>query len=505
MTRAVFLAFLRAGLLGFGGGAALAPAMHREAVERYGWVSDEAFGEILALSNTLPGPAAPQMAAVIGYQAAGMPGALAAVAALVLPMTLTVVVLISWIFAAVGESAYRLLLLKKATVGIFPLVAAMVGRLVTSFFRKGGRELGAEKMLLLSAVTFLLIDDGTYGPVEMPLAINNAYVILTMIYLAMTNAAPWTKLRKRLALFPAGLFLFSQSGLALKLGWVIPFPAKIALVLLLLGLAVAALAATPPCDGNGDALPSTMGTTARDLARLWAVVLPVGAGLVLLSPLLRQGAFLGLMGGMVFTGLMTFGGGPVFIPLAIDLLAGPRSPVFLYSQERLMQYFAIINSLPSPIVTKLAAISGFDMIRDLAGVGIADNGVSTAVTGLSPAAVTVWAALGGLLMVVVMVLPGITNSLLAYASFDRLKRSPAMQAMSLYILPVLIAIFVSVLINFLRTSSSTIGTFPGRSYTWGVGQTALLFAVFWTLQRMKRRIPDGAVIVAAMIWGLLVL
>jgi len=202
---------------------------------------------------------------------------------------------------------------------------------------------------------------------------------------------------------------------------------------------------------------------------------------------------------------MTFGGGPVFIPLAIDLLAGPRSPVFLYSQERLMQYFAIINSLPSPIVTKLAAISGFDMIRDLAGVGIADNGVSTAVTGLSPAAVTVWAALGGLLMVVVMVLPGITNSLLAYASFDRLKRSPAMQAMSLYILPVLIAIFVSVLINFLRTSSSTIGTFPGRSYTWRVGQTALLFAVFWTLQRMKRRIPDGAVIVAAMIWGLLVL
>ncbi len=504
MIGTVFWAFLRTGLLGFGGGAAIAPAMHREAVERHGWVSDEAFGDILALSNTLPGPSAPQMAAVIGYQAAGLAGALAAVAALVIPMAAAAVIVISWIFAAVGESASRLLLLKKATVGIFPLVAAMVTRLVSSFFRKGGRELGATRMIALSALAFLLIDDGRYGPVTMPFSINNAYVILVMIYLAMTNAAPWRPVAKRLAFLPAILFLVMHADPASEWGLSAPWPFKAGITLLLLGLAVAALAATPSCEGcAGTGL--SLKATARDLGRLWAFVLPAGTAIVLLSPLLRQGPFLGLMGGMVFTGLMTFGGGPVFIPLAIDLLAGPRSQVFLYSQERLMQYFAIINSLPSPIVTKTAAISGFDMVCDLAGRGIADNGVLAVAGNLSQGAVTFWAILGGTLMVVAMVLPGITNSLLAYASFDRLKRSPAMQALSLYILPVLIAIFLSVLINFLRTSAATIGAFPGRSALWGLGQTSFLFGLFWWLQGYKKKIPDVAVIAAAMIWGLTVL
>ena len=504
MVFTVFLAFFRAGLMGFGGGAAIAPAMHREAVERHGWVSDDAFGDILALANTLPGPAAPQMAAVIGYEAAGIAGALAALAALVLPMAAAVVALISWIFAAVGESESRLLLLNKATVGVFPLVAAMVGRLVFSFFRKGAQEMGGGKMLLFSAFTFVLIDDGRYGPLTMPFAVNNAYVILVMIYLAMTQAAPWPRLARGLALVPAAAFLLTRSDLAPRLGLVPPLPCQWALTALLLAVALAALVATPPCDACPPP-PSKIRKTTRDLLKLWGVVVPLGAAVVALSPLLRQGAFLGLMGGMVFTGLMTFGGGPVFIPMAIDLLAGPKSQVFLYSRERLMQYIAIINALPSPLVTKVAAVSGFDMARALGGTARGTGGVEAAVTGLSPTAVTAWACLGALVMMAVMVLPAMTNSLLAFASLDRLKRSPAMKAMSLYILPVLIAIFASVLIRFLLTSASTIAAFPGRGPAWGLGQTAFLFGLFWKLQWIRRPVPDALVIVAAMAWGLVVL
>lgn len=133
----IFLAFFKTGLLGFGGGAAIAPAMHKEAVERYGWVNTATFNDILALSNTLPGPAAPQMAAIIGYRAGGIWGAVMAVLALVGPVAVMVVALIWWIFSTVGDSADKLLILQRSTVAVFPLVSAMLCLLMAKFFKTG--------------------------------------------------------------------------------------------------------------------------------------------------------------------------------------------------------------------------------------------------------------------------------------------------------------------------------------------------------------------------------
>ena len=88
------IAFLRAGALGFGGGAVCLPLIQREAVEVYKWLDHDEFGEIVAISNTLPGPINTKMAGYIGYRVAGMLGAVIAVSATILPSVVVLIILL---------------------------------------------------------------------------------------------------------------------------------------------------------------------------------------------------------------------------------------------------------------------------------------------------------------------------------------------------------------------------------------------------------------------------
>jgi len=62
----IFLAFFRVGMLGYGGGPASIPLVHKEVVDKYKWMNEDDFSDVLALANTLPGPIATKMAGYIG-------------------------------------------------------------------------------------------------------------------------------------------------------------------------------------------------------------------------------------------------------------------------------------------------------------------------------------------------------------------------------------------------------------------------------------------------------
>ena len=81
----LFLSFLKIGLFGFGGGLAIFSLIQHE-IEAHGWMTQEEFVDILAVSQVTPGPIGINCATYVGYTATGnIWGSIIATTAIVIP------------------------------------------------------------------------------------------------------------------------------------------------------------------------------------------------------------------------------------------------------------------------------------------------------------------------------------------------------------------------------------------------------------------------------------
>ena len=81
----LFLSFLKIGLFGFGGGLAIFSLIQHE-IEVHGWMTQEEFVDILAVSQVTPGPIGINCATYVGYTATGnVWGSVLATTAIVIP------------------------------------------------------------------------------------------------------------------------------------------------------------------------------------------------------------------------------------------------------------------------------------------------------------------------------------------------------------------------------------------------------------------------------------
>ena len=96
-TQELFWTFLKIAAFTFGGGYAMVALLEHEFVEEKQWVTREEFLDMVAISESTPGPMAVNSATYIGYRIDGVRGAAAATAAVCLPSFL-VIYLISLVF-----------------------------------------------------------------------------------------------------------------------------------------------------------------------------------------------------------------------------------------------------------------------------------------------------------------------------------------------------------------------------------------------------------------------
>lgn len=92
---AVFLIFLRLGLTSFGGPVAHLGYFREEFVVRRQWLSEQAYADLVALCQFLPGPASSQVGMALGLTRCGYAGALAAWLGFTLPSALILILLAS--------------------------------------------------------------------------------------------------------------------------------------------------------------------------------------------------------------------------------------------------------------------------------------------------------------------------------------------------------------------------------------------------------------------------
>ncbi len=122
----LFVGFLKVGLFAFGGAYGAIPLI-RDVVLSYGWMDEEMLAAMIALSESTPGPIMVNLATFAGRSQAGIPGALTATAAVVLP-SFVIVLLIMVLMKKLLENAYVQAVLR----GMKPCITGII--LATGLF-----------------------------------------------------------------------------------------------------------------------------------------------------------------------------------------------------------------------------------------------------------------------------------------------------------------------------------------------------------------------------------
>ena len=115
----LFIGFLRVGCFAFGGAYGAIPLI-RDVVLSYGWLDEEMLTYMIAVSESTPGPIMVNLATYVGNSQAGIPGALIATIAVVLP-SFIIILLVTALLKTVLKNPYvqaALRGLKPCMIGI---------------------------------------------------------------------------------------------------------------------------------------------------------------------------------------------------------------------------------------------------------------------------------------------------------------------------------------------------------------------------------------------------
>lgn len=146
---------LKLGTTGFGGPVALVGYMHRDLVERRGWISEAEYKEGLTLAQLMPGPLAAQLAIYLGYVHYRIIGATLIGVAFVLPSFLMVLVL-GWAYVQFGGLSW----MQSVFYGVG---ASVIGIITISTYKLTSKTIGTDRLMwfiyLMSAAATVITED----------------------------------------------------------------------------------------------------------------------------------------------------------------------------------------------------------------------------------------------------------------------------------------------------------------------------------------------------------
>ena len=124
----LFLTFFEIGALTFGGGYAMIPFV-REQVLAHGWLTEEELLNMIAVSESTPGPIAVNMATFVGSEQAGVLGSAFATLGVVLPSFIIILII-----SALLKNFLKYNGVKAFLSGVRPAVVSLIlGTAITLF------------------------------------------------------------------------------------------------------------------------------------------------------------------------------------------------------------------------------------------------------------------------------------------------------------------------------------------------------------------------------------
>ncbi len=124
----LFVTFLKIGALTFGGGYAMIPIIEEEVSKKRKWVSNLEILDIIAISESTPGPIAVNTATYVGYKVGGVFGSIIATLGLAVP-SFAIILLISYFYEDFMKLEVLKAMFKGLKVGVIILLFSAVLKL----------------------------------------------------------------------------------------------------------------------------------------------------------------------------------------------------------------------------------------------------------------------------------------------------------------------------------------------------------------------------------------
>lgn len=148
----IFAAFFVPNIIGYGGGPAIIPLIEAEVVGRFGWMTATQFAETLAIGNALPSPIATKMAGQIGFEIAGVGGAIVALFATIAPSLILMLAALSLIHKFKDSPR-----VKRMSSWVRPVITVLMAYLVFSFFQESLSSAGIYHTAILTVLSALAL------------------------------------------------------------------------------------------------------------------------------------------------------------------------------------------------------------------------------------------------------------------------------------------------------------------------------------------------------------
>ncbi len=152
----LFLEFVLLSFVAFGGASALLPELHRVVVDHHHWMDNTTFTHLYAIAQAAPGPNV-LVVTLIGWEVAGLAGALAATLGMCLPMSVLIYLLMDRWERLSGQRWQQAI-----SLGVAPLAVGLIFSGATLIAQAADFQVGA--WLVVFATAFLNLRYKTLHP-----------------------------------------------------------------------------------------------------------------------------------------------------------------------------------------------------------------------------------------------------------------------------------------------------------------------------------------------------
>ena len=168
----LFFEFFKTGLFAVGGGMATIPFLY-DLSDKTGWFTYDKLADMIAVSESTPGPIGVNMATFVGFTTAGIPGAICATLGLITPSVI-IILLIARFLANFNDNKY----VKSAFYTIRPASTALI----------------AAAGVLVLKISLLNVEEFQHGGGVLSLFDFKAIILAVIVYVLTNFVKPLKKL-----------------------------------------------------------------------------------------------------------------------------------------------------------------------------------------------------------------------------------------------------------------------------------------------------------------------